>query len=240
MNYPKIYNRLIERSKGRDMRNVYTEQHHVVPRCMGGSDTKDNLAVLTAEEHFVAHQLLCKIHPENSKLWWALNAMSMSPGGNGQRNNNKLYAWHKRRVAKASSVLHKGKKNSPETRAKMSAARANRTDEQKALESSRKSASHKGLKHSAETKAKIGAANKGIQLFGEKNNNFRPITEEEVKAIKSIPNWDTLRPSAIRNRLKKRDIIMSVKRIERFQASLKEAQNKYSYEKTRYSAIERN
>lgn len=38
----------------------YTEKHHIIPRSMGGLDTKENLVVLTAREHYIAHLLLTK------------------------------------------------------------------------------------------------------------------------------------------------------------------------------------
>ena len=38
----------------------YTEKHHIVPKSMGGLDTKENLVVLTAREHYIAHLLLTK------------------------------------------------------------------------------------------------------------------------------------------------------------------------------------
>ena len=71
MDYTKHYNLLIERAKNR-LLECYTERHHIVPRCMGGSDDLDNLVDLTPEEHYVAHQLLVKMHPGEHKLVYAL------------------------------------------------------------------------------------------------------------------------------------------------------------------------
>lgn len=48
--------------------NEYHECHHIVPRCMGGEDEKDNLIDLYAKEHFIAHKLLAEEHPDNMKL----------------------------------------------------------------------------------------------------------------------------------------------------------------------------
>ena len=60
MNYLKIYNQLIESRKKLKRQLNYTECHHILPRCMGGNDNKDNLIDLTAREHFIAHWLLWK------------------------------------------------------------------------------------------------------------------------------------------------------------------------------------
>ena len=64
------YGRLIERAKTRQLTG-YVEKHHVVPKCIGGTDEKSNLVKLTPEEHYVAHQLLVKIYPDNDSLVYA-------------------------------------------------------------------------------------------------------------------------------------------------------------------------
>jgi len=83
----------------------YTENHHVIPRCLGGPDTKNNLVRLTPEEHYVAHQLLVKIYPDNNAL---VNAAVMMVAG---RSNNKLYGWLKRRFSKTQSTRQSGSGN---------------------------------------------------------------------------------------------------------------------------------
>jgi hypothetical protein len=78
LDYQKIYNQLIKRSILQDRiksTDIYYEKHHIVPKCIGGLDTSENLVLLTAREHFIAHKLLCKIYPENLKIKYALWAM---------------------------------------------------------------------------------------------------------------------------------------------------------------------
>ena len=82
MDYHAHYDKLIERAQGR-LLECYTERHHIIPRCMDGSDDSENLVDLTAEEHYVAHQLLVKMHPDNHSLIYAANMMG------GTRKNNK-------------------------------------------------------------------------------------------------------------------------------------------------------
>jgi len=67
MNYQEIYNNLINRALSR-VNKGYVEKHHIVPQCLGGTDDESNLVYLTLEEHFVAHQLLAKIHPTNTRI----------------------------------------------------------------------------------------------------------------------------------------------------------------------------
>ena len=76
MNYEIIYNNLMNKGRNRNVEDgVYYETHHVIPRCLGGSDNNENLVKLTPEEHYLAHLLLVKIHPGNIKLIYAANMM---------------------------------------------------------------------------------------------------------------------------------------------------------------------
>lgn len=54
--------------------NEYHEQHHIIPKCLGGSNDEENLISLYAKEHFIAHKLLAQENPENEKL---VNAFAM-------------------------------------------------------------------------------------------------------------------------------------------------------------------
>jgi hypothetical protein len=143
MDYQKHYSALIERAKNRII-DGYTEQHHIIPNCFfknssrrntkhssfagwldGNRDDKSNLVNLTPEEHYVAHQLLVKIYPNNLALLFAANMMGNT------RKGNKCYGWLKRKHSdrmknlpieirlKISKAL-KGRKVSPETRQKIS------------------------------------------------------------------------------------------------------------------------
>ena len=105
MQYQNIYDTLIKRGQSRSL-DVYTERHHIVPRCLGGSDSPDNLVNLTPEEHYVAHQLLTKIHPTHYGL--ANAALKMCQG----RPNNKLYGWIRKRFAANRSAEMAGSGNS--------------------------------------------------------------------------------------------------------------------------------
>jgi hypothetical protein len=106
MNYAKHYNNLITKAKNRTSHDGYYEVHHIIPRCIGGTDDKDNLVKLTPEEHYVAHQLLVKIYPNDNKLIRA--AMMMIPN----RPSNKLYGWLKRKYSIIISEAQTGEGNS--------------------------------------------------------------------------------------------------------------------------------
>jgi hypothetical protein len=96
MDYKKIYDSLIDKGKNRlSNGQVYYESHHIIPRCMDGSDEQHNLVYLTPEEHYVAHQLLVKIYPDNFKLSHAANMMCIN------RTTNKLYGWIRKRLSES-------------------------------------------------------------------------------------------------------------------------------------------
>lgn len=105
MNYQKIYNDLISRAQARESLLEYKETHHIIPKCMGGSDDKENLVELTAREHFIAHLLLCKINEGHFGLASALTLMATDKAGN--RINNRLYSLHRKLFAKANSEFFK-------------------------------------------------------------------------------------------------------------------------------------
>jgi hypothetical protein len=79
MNYQRIYNEIINNAKSRGLNkkllNYYTEKHHIVPRCMQGTNDKSNLALLTGREHYLCHYLLWKANKENKSLFYAYHKM---------------------------------------------------------------------------------------------------------------------------------------------------------------------
>ena len=105
MNYVAIYQSLIARGLSRKL-DSFGEVHHILPKCLGGTDDKINLVKLTPEEHYVAHQLLVKIYPKEPKLVKA--ATMMIPN----RPSNKMYGWLRRRLAEIQSVDQAGINNS--------------------------------------------------------------------------------------------------------------------------------
>lgn len=105
MNYKRIHDSIIENAKVRILKG-YKEKHHIIPRCMGGNDDESNLVFLTPEEHYVIHQLLVKIYPNNHSLIKA--AVMMIPN----RPNNKMYGWLKRRFSVIQSKAQTGENNS--------------------------------------------------------------------------------------------------------------------------------
>lgn len=165
MNYLAIYTRIIDSARGRSVIG-YCEKHHIVPRCIGGGNEKANIVKLTAEEHFVAHQLLVKINPGHSGL--ALAAVKMSGGC----QNNKSYGWLRRKLADAlrGHTYNVGRKAGEETKRKMSMSRT-------------------GSKRTEETKKKMGAWQVGRTLSDETK---KKISETKKAAPPQKRNPHTL------------------------------------------------
>jgi hypothetical protein len=73
--YTKWYYRLIDYRKSNPA-EIDVEKHHIVPKCLGGTDDESNIVCLTMREHYVAHLLLTKMGTdENSRirLHWAFH-----------------------------------------------------------------------------------------------------------------------------------------------------------------------
>lgn|SRR5574343_30144 len=79
MNYQRIYDAIIERAKSRGLNKKfldgYFERHHIVPKCMNGSNDKSNLVLLTAREHYLCHWLLWKANKDSTSLTMAYHKM---------------------------------------------------------------------------------------------------------------------------------------------------------------------
>jgi hypothetical protein len=93
MDYSKHYTLLIERAKTRRL-DGYSERHHILPKCLKGTDDEENIVKLTPEEHYLAHQLLTRIYPNVHSLKKAARMMCVS--SDNQKRNNKLYGWIRR------------------------------------------------------------------------------------------------------------------------------------------------
>lgn len=78
MNYTKLYRQLISTANARNTNLQNFELHHIKPKCHGGKDDKSNLVKLTFREHYLAHRLLVKIHPNDKYLSKALWMMTIT------------------------------------------------------------------------------------------------------------------------------------------------------------------
>lgn len=184
MDYALHYNRIVDRARSRVLIG-YVERHHVIPRCLGGTDAPRNIVKLTPEEHYVSHQLLVKLHPANVKLVTAAIMMAKRASGNkaygwlrrryaGHKRGKPLSSEHKRKIAESNRgkvkplspehrarflVMNIGRVHSEQTRRNMAAARRRMGP---LSENTKKKLSDfwKGKPKSAETRAKMSQAHR--------------------------------------------------------------------------------
>lgn len=106
MNYKRIYDKIIEKRRD-NFPEGYSETHHILPRSLGGKDNEDNLVLLTAREHYLAHALLVKIYEEHSWEWYkmvyAFSMMQMT-NQHQKRYTSHLYEYHRQKVSKAGKM----------------------------------------------------------------------------------------------------------------------------------------
>jgi len=145
----------------------YVEKHHIIPRCIGGTNRRENIVSLTAREHFICHLLLTKMTTGKVK-----QAMCWAVGKFAQENKNqdrKFTSWEYQKIRENISLARKGTKHSEETRKKMSEKRRGKSPWNKGVtgithseESNRKrSSTLTGRIISEEHRAKISASKLG-------------------------------------------------------------------------------
>jgi hypothetical protein len=108
--------------------NEYHERHHIVPKCMNGTDNEENLIDLFAREHFEAHRLLALENPENDSLIYGWTMMAFVKDGNQQRYVLTAEEYENARIALSMVASERyigennpfyGKRHTKETREKM-------------------------------------------------------------------------------------------------------------------------
>jgi hypothetical protein len=65
--YERWYRQIIENAKNRTEILEYSEKHHVIPRSLGGDNSKENIVTLSLREHFICHKLLVKMNSGKNK-----------------------------------------------------------------------------------------------------------------------------------------------------------------------------
>jgi PHD/YefM family antitoxin component YafN of YafNO toxin-antitoxin module len=125
MNYNKIYYQIIDKARNRTLEG-YKEKHHIVPRCIGGNNEKENLVNLTSKEHFICHLLLCKMYPNENCLKSARWAMVTLKNKNHKRGYS-ISASQYERYKEEMSLTKKGKPRDEATKEKISNSKKGKT-----------------------------------------------------------------------------------------------------------------
>lgn len=164
--YYKQYNKLIDKciqmeSEGYP-NDMYTEVHHILPKCMGGTNKKNNLVRMPVRYHLFAHIFLMKAYPSNPSLIYAANRM-LSFNGNSLENREPI-------IKNFSTILIS------EIRSNLSNERSKRM----------KGKNHPlyGTHHSEETKDKIRRARLGTKM-PPASAELRRKRSENAKGVKN-------------------------------------------------------
>lgn len=188
--YTKWYKSIVSSAQIRvNLPGTYLERHHIVPRCLGGSNAPANLVDLTAREHFICHLLLVRMTTGCAKRSMAFAVWAICKLRHAKlqplRVRSKTYERIRTDYAVAQSQCRKGKLLSQETRAKISRAKTGKPLSPAAIAAIRigiiqryKNAPvtqqtrdkiskiHRGKVLSKETRTKIGAASKNRRQSG--------------------------------------------------------------------------
>lgn len=120
MNHSKIYNDIINRAKERNWTRkssgTYTEKHHIIPKCMEGTDIETNLVLLTAKEHYICHVLLSIIHKDTKYFGVLSESVRIMKFGNDRNFTGSMYEKlriiasksHSKRISGKNHPLFKG------------------------------------------------------------------------------------------------------------------------------------
>jgi hypothetical protein len=200
MDYQRIYNQIIERAKSRQL-SEYIEKHHIIPKCMGGSNKKENIVELTAREHFIVHWLLSRIYPDhiliNRAFWLMANGTSPSkkrykPSSRTyQEAREKTQMWlqtPKSEETKNKIKNHPTRKNNISLGIKKYYEENQQTKRKPCTEERRNkiSKSKQGQNHTEETKNKIGK-----NQPKEKPSKRRSVLQHDKKG-NLIKEWESI------------------------------------------------
>lgn len=129
MNYTRIYESIVLRAQAERTERLalkkqgkYFENHHIVPRSLGGKDVLSNMALLTGREHYICHWLLVKMYKsrkfEYTKMVYALWLMNLANPtmGTTRYKNSRCYEWVRQQVTNQignnNKIAQSGNKNS--------------------------------------------------------------------------------------------------------------------------------
>lgn len=161
--YTKRYNKLIQHYKNNPTEG-YCERHHIIPLCMNGEDSLENIVLLPAKAHFIAHYLLYKMYPDNHGLAKAFSMMSVNNKFQNRKITGKLYELSK--IARSNSM--KGVPRPEWVKKKLRVPKKSNKN-------------YIGRKLTEETKAKLSKAHKGKKFSDSHKKNLRASMEKVYK-----------------------------------------------------------
>lgn len=166
---------IISNAKNRNLEeSIYFENHHIIPKCLGGSNKEINLVKLTPKEHFICHKLLMYFTKNEAKRKVSFAFTMMS----SLQNKRKLSSRQYNEINKMKSLL-------------MSKENNNFFGKQHSLESRKKmSIANKGKKLSDETKYKISKNHVGMLGKSHSEKTKKYLSDHNGR----LKNWLIITP----------------------------------------------
>lgn len=179
MNYEKLYDLIVDKAKNRILdKKIYQERHHIIPKCLGGLNNKENIINVTAKEHYMLHYLLIKIYPDNFKLSYAFWMMCNGSKKDRPKTSSFLYKEGRENFSKRRKGISsmKGKNHSEITKEKISKSKKGQDfwtgKKHKEATKIKMSELALGRKASNETKEKMSIRMKNFVFTEEHKNNI--------------------------------------------------------------------
>lgn len=176
--YTRWYTSIIENRKTNSFTG-YGENHHIIPKCCGGDNSKNNIVRLSAREHFICHLLLTKMVDDmhiKRKLTYALNRMTSSNKYTPRTYPSRYYTLARQKHAEMMTGENNymyGKSHSEEARQKMSIAAKNQERLEATEETRRRiSESLSGKQKTTDHRKSISVAMKDNEKICGENNHM--------------------------------------------------------------------
>jgi hypothetical protein len=199
--YYHWYYQIIDKARKRGIPEGYYERHHIIPKCMEGTNDWWNIVNLTFREHFLVHWLLTKMTSGDAKRKMQQSLMAMcSPRGRGMARSRTIRSGWQYTLARQNARMSASEiKMSEETKAKIGIAVSGEkngffgkkhsvetceTIRRKKLGrkfSEEEKAKRRGWKHSEETKVEMSKSRSGEKHpFYGKNRSAE--TKEKIRS----------------------------------------------------------
>lgn len=176
--YLKRYNKLISYYQSIIV-DGYVEKHHIIPKCMGGTDDRMNLVALPVRVHFICHYLLHKAYPNNSPLALALSMMTVN--NPYQKRQSKSYLYEIARTARSNAL--KGVPRPEWVKEKLRVPKKNKENYLGAKSKEHAAAISKSLKGKKKSKEHIAKSVEGRKSYFESKTKLK---NERIKKYRKL------------------------------------------------------
>jgi len=208
--YYTYYYNIVNNALSRSNLTGYFEKHHIIPKSLGGGNSKENLVNLTFREHFICHRLLTKITSgiNRKKMIYAIWRMSTVANKRKHKITARTYQLLREDLRNLASEANSGKNNpmygkTHTKKARMAVSNAqkgnttrrgvilSKEQKQKQRESMLgKPAWNKGIPRPQSVKDAVSKANKGKTAWN-KGISRRWVTKDNINKLVYPNDLDT-------------------------------------------------